>query len=191
MSGSSAPGARRRLGVGAALVVMIAAAAIAVVIGMVRTSTAASVDEIPAAPASVVPATVYVHVHGAVLRPGLYRLALGARVVDLVAAAGGFADDAEQAGVNLARELADGEQVRVPVFGEEPPAGEVSSDGRVNINTADAGALESLPRIGPAIAQRIIAWRDDHGRFTSVEDLRAIPGIGDKMLAALRDLVTV
>jgi len=191
VSGTTEPGARRRLGVGAAVVVVIAAAAITVGIGLVRGGSADAVDEIPAPPASLIPGVVYVHVHGAVVHPGLYRLAVGARLVDLVAAAGGFTDDADRAGVNLARELGDGEQVRVPAVGEEPPADAGATDGRINLNTADAGALESLPRIGPAIAQRIISWRTDHGRFTSVEDLLAIPGIGDKMLAALRDLVTV
>ncbi len=67
------------------------------------------------------------------------------------------------------------------------PAG----DGRVNLNTADAAALDTLPRIGPALAERIIEWRESNGRFTSVEDLLAVPGIGEKMLDALRDAVTV
>jgi competence protein ComEA len=61
----------------------------------------------------------------------------------------------------------------------------------VNLNTADAAALETLPRIGPALAARIIAWREENGRFTTVEDLLAVSGIGDKMLAALRGSVTV
>ena len=72
-----------------------------------------------------------------------------------------------------------------------PPVRSSAGDGRVNLNTADAAALDTLPRIGPAMAQRIIDWRDANGRFTSVEDLLAVPGIGDKMLETLRDLVTV
>ena len=66
-----------------------------------------------------------------------------------------------------------------------------AGDGRVNLNTADVAALDTLPRIGEAMAQRIIDWREQNGRFTSVEDLLAVPGIGDKMLEALRDLVVV
>ena len=69
--------------------------------------------------------------------------------------------------------------------------GGVASDGRVNLNTADATALDTLPRIGPAIAERIIQWREANGAFTSVDDLLAVPGIGEKMLASIRDLVTV
>jgi competence protein ComEA len=67
----------------------------------------------------------------------------------------------------------------------------VAGDGRINLNTAGVAELDTLPRIGPAMAERIIAWRDDNGGFTSVEDLLAVPGIGDKMLEGLRDLVTV
>ena len=138
-------------------------------------------------------ASLYVHVAGAVAQPGLYVLGAGARVVDAIAAAGGFAGDAARDAVNLARPLSDGEQLQIPVIGavEVAPGSAIVSDGRVNLNTADAAALDTLPRIGPAMAQRIIDWRDDNGRFTSVEDLLAVPGIGDKMLESLRDLVTI
>lgn len=138
-------------------------------------------------------ASVFVHVSGSVVAPGLYVLDEGARVLDAVAAAGGFAAGADETAVNLARPLSDGEQLLVPMIGAPGEAGAAASagDGRVNLNTADAGQLDTLPRIGPAMAERIIQWRDANGRFTSVEDLLAVPGIGDKMLEALRDLVTV
>lgn len=138
-------------------------------------------------------ASVFVHVSGSVTAPGLYVLDEGARVVDAVAAAGGFAPGADEAAVNLARPLSDGEQLLVPAIGAAAEAGaaEPAGDGRVNLNTADATQLDTLPRIGPAMADRIIQWRDENGRFTSVEDLLAVPGIGDKMLETLRDLVTV
>jgi competence protein ComEA len=88
--------------------------------------------------------------------------------------------------------LSDGEQLAVPLLGAAGPALPLSAgDGRINLNTADLAALDTLPRIGAAMAQRIIDWRDANGRFTSVEDLLAVPGIGDKMLESLRDLVTV
>ena len=140
-----------------------------------------------------VAASVFVHVSGAVAAPGLYVLHDGARVVDAVAAAGGFAAGADETAVNLARPISDGEQLHVPVLGAvgDPAAPAETGDGRVNLNTADAAALDTLPRIGPAMAARIIEWRDANGRFTSVEDLLSVPGIGDKMLEALRDLVTV
>jgi competence protein ComEA len=187
---------RRRLGLGAAIVVALAALAVTVALGILR-SSGAPVEAVQIAREegtdAVAPASLYVHVSGAVAAPGLYVLAERARVVDAIAAAGGFAPDAERSAVNLARPLSDGEQLVVPVVGAAPAAstGEVATDGRVNLNTADAAALDTLPRIGPAMADRIIAWRDDNGGFTSVEDLLAVPGIGDKMLESLRDEVTV
>lgn len=187
---------------------VIGAAAITVAIGMMRTVSLPSEAVTPDAsagasgPVGADAATLYVHVDGAVIAPGLYRLAPGARVVDAVAAAGGFADTAERGAVNLARPVDDGEQIVVPVVGA-PPAdagggasggaapGGAAGDGKIDLNTADAAALDTLPRIGPALAERILAWRDENGRFTSVDDLLAVPGIGDKMLESLRDLVRV
>ncbi|SFI31649.1 MULTISPECIES: ComEA family DNA-binding protein [Microbacterium] len=196
MSGTAeAARARRRLGVGAAIVVVLAAAAITVLIGVVRT-TGTTAEVVPLPTTAVSPAALYVHLAGAVAQPGLYRLDEGARLVDGVAAAGGFAGDADRSAVNLARLLTDGEQVHVPRVGEAPPPGGTAGtagdgDGLVNLNTAAATELDTLPRIGPALAERIIAWREENGRFTSVEDLLAVPGIGEKMLAGLRDLVTL
>jgi len=187
---------RRRLGLGAAIVVVLAALAVTVGIGILR-SAGAPVEAVAITHSegtdAAAPASLYVHVSGAVAAPGLYVLREKARVVDAIAAAGGFATDAERGAVNLARPLSDGEQLVVPVVGAAPieSAGGVAADGRVNLNTADAAALDTLPRIGPAMAERIIAWRDDNGGFTSVEDLLAVPGIGDKMLESLRDQVTV
>jgi competence protein ComEA len=135
---------------------------------------------------------IFVHVLGAVERPGLYELADGSRAVDAVAAAGGFTDVADQSGINLARFVTDGEQLRVPAVGEAPPAQSgTTAGGLVNLNTADAATLETLPRVGPALAGRIIDWREANGGFGSVEDLRHVTGIGDKTFADLKDLVTV
>jgi competence protein ComEA len=188
---------RARLGLGAAIVVVLVALTVTVAIGVVRGATApvesVTIDGGAKDDAASAAATVFVHVSGAVAAPGLYVLRGGARVVDAVGAAGGFADGADQTAVNLARQVGDGEQLLVPVVGAAPgPASSAESgDGRVNLNTADAAALDTLPRIGPAMAARIIEWRDANGRFTSVEDLLSVPGIGDKMLQTLRDLVTV
>jgi competence protein ComEA len=140
----------------------------------------------------VVGVGIYVHVLGAVERPGLYELQEGDRAVDAVAAAGGFLDTADQAQLNLARFVVDGEQILVPVVGDVPAAAPaVTAQGKININTADAAALETLPRVGPAMAARIIAWREANGRFTAVEDLLGVTGIGDKTFEGLKNLVTV
>lgn len=193
----SAIGARRsRLGIGAAVVVVLVALAVTVGIGILRGSTTPTETvAISEATTDAAPITaLYVHVSGAVVAPGLYVLDDGARVVDAVSAAGGFAESADTAGVNLARVLTDGEQLYVPAVGESAPAGPAVPDvagGKVNINTADATQLDALPGVGPAIAQRIIEWRDANGRFTSVDDLLAVSGIGDRMLESLRDLVAV
>ena len=176
---------------------VLLALTVTVAIGIIRGASApvesVTIDDAGATDAAV-SASVFVHVSGSVATPGLYVLKEGARVVDAVAAAGGFAPGADETAVNLARPLSDGEQLLVPVMGaaaEEAGAPAPAGDGRVNLNTADAAQLDTLPRIGPAMAERIIQWRDENGRFTSVEDLLAVPGIGDKMLETLRDLVTV
>ena len=142
-------------------------------------------------------AGLYVHVLGEVAHPGLYILEPDARLVDALAAAGGTLDEADLQAVNLARPLSDGEQVVVPKVGAEQGGdggggspGQ-SGDGRIDLNSADQAALETLPRIGPALAQRILEWRDENGRFRSVDDLLAVPGIGDKLLAGLREKVRV
>ncbi|WP_043672505.1 helix-hairpin-helix domain-containing protein [Clavibacter michiganensis] len=144
---------------------------------------------------------IYVHVVGAVVSPGLFPLAPGSRVVDALAAAHGFADGADPAGVNLARVLTDGEQLVVLRHGEAAaPAASgaagasatgASPSSPVDLNTATAEQLETLPRVGPSLAARIIAWRSAHGRFTRVADLGRVPGIGDRTLASLTPLVRV
>jgi competence protein ComEA len=142
-------------------------------------------------PVSVQSGSLYVHVLGAVRSPGLYQLAEGGRAVDAVAAAGGFADGADETQLNLARLLVDGEQIYVPVMGEVPVAPGGVADGKVNLNTADQAMLETLPRVGPSLAQRILAWREANGRFSAVEDLLSITGIGDKTFDGLKDLVSI
>ena len=91
------------------------------------------------------------------------------------------------------RDSSDGEQIIVPVVGAAAAdtGGSTPGDDRVDLNTADQAALETLPRIGPALAERIIAWREENGRFASVDDLLAVPGIGEKLLAGIRDGVRV
>jgi competence protein ComEA len=150
----------------------------------------------PTAPSS--PAVV-VHVTGAVRRPGLVELAGGSRVDDAVAAAGGATRRADLASVNLARLLVDGEQIVVLRKGAPAVAGaSVPSTGSsavpgqpVDLNTASIEQLDGLPGVGPVLAQRIIDWRTAHGRFSSVDALTEVSGIGERTLADLRPLVRV
>jgi competence protein ComEA len=136
-------------------------------------------------------AQLVVDVAGAVRRPGLYHLAAGTRIADALAAAGGATAHADVTLVNLAAPLADGEQVLVPVRGEAAAAGGAtpSSTAPLDLNTASAEQLDTLPGVGPATAQKIIDYRQAHGPFRSVEELEAIPGIGPSKLAQLKGLV--
>jgi competence protein ComEA len=140
-------------------------------------------------------ATVTVHVVGEVRRPGVYELAGSSRVRDAVDAAGGLLGAAEQAAVNLARTVVDGEQIVVPRQGEAAPGGASgsgstsSAPGKVDLNTASAEQLDTLPGIGPATAAKIVADRAANGPFRSVDDLMRVSGIGPAKFDSLKDLV--
>lgn len=185
-----------RLSIGAAVVLGLVVLSLAVGLGILRGQSAPRevVARATSSAEEVSAGELYVHVLGAVSKPGLYVLRSQARLVDAVAAAGGTTEDADLTAVNLARPLSDGEQIVVPAVGDQvapdAPAAP-GGDGRIDLNTADQAALESLPRIGPALAERIIAWREENGRFRSVDDLLAVPGIGEKLLDGLRDGVRV
>ncbi|MFH0917334.1 MAG: helix-hairpin-helix domain-containing protein [bacterium] len=143
---------------------------------------------------------IYVQVVGAVRRPGVYQVAPDARVFQAVVQAGGFTDEADQQSIALAARLTDGCRVYVPRVGEpavDPVvspaqqaegAGEAAT-GPVSLNTATLAQLDSLPGIGPAIAQDIIAYREARGPFTSIDQLTDVPGIGPAKLEKLRPLV--
>lgn len=143
--------------------------------------------------------TVTAHVAGAVRKPGVVSLPEGSRVFEALEAAGGATADAVTDALNLAEPVADGAKITVPVGGSltQTPEAPVDSNsaagsgGKININTASAEELATLPRVGPVMAQRIVAWRKEHGRFSAVEDLDAVDGIGPKLLESLRPLVTV
>ncbi len=128
---------------------------------------------------------LYVHVVGEVVSPGMYQLPIGARLVDAVFAAGGLTEEADNASVNLARELTDGEQIIVFSISQaqEGEATGTTASGLVSLNRAGDKELEELPGIGPALAGRIVAWREANGGFKSVEDLLKVSGIGESLQA--------
>ena len=132
--------------------------------------------------------TVFVQVAGEVKKPGVYELPYDSRVFDAVAAAGGLSDDANPASVNLARIVEDGEQIVVSDSQGGVPAGIIA---KININRASATEFDSLPRIGPTIAERIVTFRDANGPFGSIDELGNVPGIGDTTLAGIRDQLTL
>jgi competence protein ComEA len=147
------------------------------------------------------PPLLRVDVTGAVAKPDVYRLPPGSIVKDAVQAAGGATADADLTRINLAAELADQQQVRVPRSGEagtassstggDPPSAPTSITNRVNINRASADELATLPAIGPALARRIVDWRTTYGDFKHIEDIKLVRGIGDSIFEQIRDYITV
>lgn len=140
--------------------------------------------------------TIFVHVAGEVKTPGLIELALGARVAQAVADAGGATSSADLSAVNLAQVVSDGEQIYLPAIGEQAPEAanhsEATDDGSpINLNTATASELQDLPGIGPVMAERIIANRTEVGPFTSVDDLQRVSGVGPAIIGNIRDVVSL
>jgi competence protein ComEA len=164
----------------------------------------------PGEVASDGPGSITVHVAGAVATPGVVQLPAGSRVHQAITAAGGATKVGEPDKLNLAAVLEDGQKILVPVRGAVDPepaqpsgggaaasatgAGGTSpggGGGKINLNTAGVEELGTLPRVGPVLAQRIVDWRQQHGRFKAVQELDAVDGIGPKLLAALLPLVSV
>ncbi|MBI1881426.1 MAG: helix-hairpin-helix domain-containing protein [Chloroflexi bacterium] len=182
----------------------------------IRPVEAATATAVPTPVPSPTPAPVRVYVTGAVANSDVYFLPAGSIIKDAIAAAGGFTPDADPEHINQALELLDQQQIHVPRRGEEnapPPVqggssqGESSgqggssrsapggaapaSGGLINLNTATLEQLDSLPGVGPAIAQRIIDYRESVGGFKTVEEITEVSGIGDATLAKIKDLITV
>lgn len=179
-----------RRGVLALAVVGVLAAVLAGVV-LLRSRPSALPLAAPTVTGSVTSTTsaggLIVDVAGKVRHPGLVRLPMGARVDDALRAAGGALPGVPTVELNLARKLADGEQVLVGVA----VAGGPSGSGLLNLNTATVSDIDGLPGIGPVLAQRIIDWRTEHSRFASVDQLREVSGIGESKYAALKAKVTV
>jgi competence protein ComEA len=157
----------------------------------------------PASTPTSTPSPLRVYVTGAVLHPDVYRLPPGSIVKDAIQAAGGATGDADLASINLAQELHDQERLYVPSIGEAdapppvtggeptPPSGTGAPSDKIDINTATAGELETLPGIGPVLAESIIQYRDASGPFKSIEDITLVSGIGDRTYDKLKDRITV
>ena len=199
------------------LALVVVAGLAVVVLGARYLGSGVGAGSAPApAPGAAVPAArveqpreaaATVHVAGAVRRPGVYRMRPGARIDDAVRRAGGPTRRADLGAVNLAAKVADGRQVLVPVRSAPAPAtgaaagsaattgapgapGAIGAPARpVDLNSATLEQLDTLPGVGPATAQKILAYREEQGGFASVDELGEVPGIGDKRLAALRELV--
>jgi competence protein ComEA len=183
----------------------------------IETSVVAAVSEVSASPSGIVAPSssgstttaptvgeILVSVTGLVVNPGVVRLPVDSRVADAISSAGGTQPGADLTGMNLAAKLADGDSVVVadtpaPAAASSPQgqvgAGSTGSAagaaGLVNLNTADEAALDTLPGVGPVMAQNIIAWRETNGTFTSIEQLQEISGIGPSRYAQIAALVTV
>jgi len=181
---------------GAVLVTLGALLVAAIGLLAIRWRQPAEITLQPPPPTST-PAPIRVYVSGAINLPDVYSLPAGSIARDAITAAGGPLPDADLNRVNLAQSLSDGQQIYVPRVGEaaviEPGAGAAASvpAGPININTATQAQLESLPHIGPAIAARIIQYRDEHGPFARIEDIQNVPGIGPATFADIQALITI
>lgn len=155
---------------------------------------------------TVAPAEIFVDVCGAVVNPGVYEMEADSRVFQAIEAAGGMLPEASGNSVNQAQPVSDGQQIYVPTeeeiangtvtlpTGNQPTGdagGQETGSGKVNLNTADAETLKTLSGIGDAKAQAILAWREENGRFSSIEDIMQVPGIKESTFIKIKDKVTI
>lgn len=170
------------------------------------TARAAEASDAPSAVPSEMASVqqLFIQVVGAVEKPGVYVLPIKARVYEAIALAGGFTKSADQASVNLVRELVDGEQILVlEIYLDQASAtgiggivvpnssGRTPAQPKINLNRAGLSELDTLPGVGPALAQRIVDWRTANGPFKKIADLTKVSGIGEKLIANLKDLVVI
>jgi competence protein ComEA len=149
------------------------------------------------------PMPIQVHVGGAVVAAGVYTLPVGSRVLDAIEAAGGFSLQANTEGINLAAYLEDGERIQIPILAATPAPSknteiDITSDFKpvdninlINLNTANQQELETLPGIGPVLAQEIIAYRELNGSFSDIDEILNVKGIGTVKYEQIRELITV
>ncbi len=149
-------------------------------------------------------ALIKIDVRGAVNQPGIYALAPGSRIQDALAAAGNLLANADASKLNLARKLNDGEQINVPRIGETPaasapttsaprPAASTASapSGKINLNLASQTELETLPGIGPTIARAIVDYREQSGKFKTLDEVKKVRGIGDALYDRIKDKISL
>jgi competence protein ComEA len=179
-----------RIIIGSGLVAFIAVFAVLAWIDR-ATPVSITIEPLPSQP-------IRVAVSGAVATPGVVIVPAGSRLSDIAAAAGGFSDDADYSALNLAGRVGDGEHVVIPRMDSSSAAGVPVLDagasgeaGPLDLNVASAEDLEELPGIGEVLAARIVAHRDEHGPFTSVDDLAQVEGISQRLLEELKPLVTI
>ena len=143
---------------------------------------------------------LYVDIGGEVMKPGVYEVSDGTRLFEVIDKAGGLTEDADIDGINRAETVQDGQKIMIGRHGENPDenrdsysANNVtdSGKGKVNINTADAAALQTIPGIGPSKADRIIEYRESEGKFNEIDDIKNISGIGNKTFESIKEYITV
>lgn len=161
---------------------------------------------------TIEPVSIFVYVCGAVTSPGVYELPEGSRIIDAIMASGGFCDDADETFVNQAARLSDGVKLFIPTREEvanaaaesgqiqsfdageafvSTDAGSSGSGGLININLATSDELTSIPGIGTVTAGKIVNYREQHGSFKTIEDIKNVSGIKDKLFSKIRDYITV
>ncbi len=143
-------------------------------------------------------ASIYIDIGGEVKKPGVYEMDSGARVYEVIDQAGGLTEEADTSSINQAEMIEDGSKIYIPSVsekeadtGSEHRSGIDDKSGSININTADADELQSIPGIGPVTAEKIIDYRKTNGPFTNIEDLKLINGIGDKTFEKMKDKVSI
>ena len=143
---------------------------------------------------------LYVDIGGEVMKPGVYEVSDGTRLFEVIDKAGGLTEDADIDGINRAETVQDGQKIMIGRHGENPDenrdsysANNVtdSGEGKVNISTADAAALQTIPGIGPSKADRIIEYRESEGKFNEIDDIKNISGIGNKTFESIKEYITV
>lgn len=139
---------------------------------------------------------IKIHITGEVLQAGLYEIDAGARIDDAIRCAGGITENADLNKVNLAYEISDGEKIYIPsIFDEEDEynisSGMENAGRKININKATAQELQNINGVGPALAEKIVAYREENGKFSTIEDLKNVSGIGDKKFETMKDNIAV